>query len=56
MWLIKFMERSVIKGYDILLTGDKKILTYDTDKTNIEGVSESNLLNKTDYNELILTQ
>ena len=50
------MEISGIKEYDVLLTVDKKILAYDANKTNIEGVSELNLLNKTAYNELILAQ
>ena len=33
MWSGKFMARAVIKGYHILLTGDKTILDDDKDET-----------------------
>ena len=39
MWLGKIITRAVIKVYDVLLTGDKKIPADDTDKTKDKGVS-----------------
>ena len=50
------MARSGIKGYDTLLTGDKKNSADDADETKDEGVSALKLLNKKAYNELILAQ
>ena len=50
----KFMTGAGIKGHETLLTGDKKILSDNADKTKPKGVSKSKLLNKTAYNELIL--
>ena len=32
MWLVKFMERDVIKVYNVLLKGDNKIPADDTEK------------------------
>ena len=50
MWLIKFMERSVIKGYDILLTGDRETLSDNKGKTRDNRIMDAlNLLNKTAY-------
>ena len=54
MWSREFAERAEIKGCDVLLTGDKKILADDTDEK--KGVSDLKLLNKTAYNELIPAQ
>ena len=54
MWSGEFMARSVIKGYDVLLTGDKKILADDTDETKVTRNSESKLRNNKAYNELII--
>ena len=56
MWSGKFMERYVIKLYDVLIKDDKKIPTDNLQKTKVEGVFESKLFNNTSYNELILTQ
>ena len=56
MWSGNFTEIAVIRGYNTLLTGDKKILKYDTDQAKDKRVSESNFLNKTAYNELILAK
>ena len=50
------MEIYIIKGYDVLLTGDNKIKTDNWDKTKAEGIFESKLFNNTSYNELVLTQ
>ena len=51
------MARAGIKGYNILLTGDMKILIDDSEATKGKGVtSKLKLLNKTSYNELILSQ
>ena len=50
MWSGKFMARSGIKGYNVLLTGDTKNLE---DKTKEKEVSDLKFLNKTAYNELI---
>ena len=55
MWLRKSMSRTGIKGYHILITGDKNILVGDALK-KIKSFSELKLLNKTAYNNLILTQ
>ena len=33
MWLVKFTARAKIKVYNTILTGDKKILADDADKT-----------------------
>ena len=41
------MEKSGIKGYYFLITGDKEIPADDADKTKLEGFSELKLLNKT---------
>ena len=56
MWSVKFMEISGINRYDILLTGDRKILSDDSDKTKVKLVSYMKLLNITAYNDLILTK
>ena len=56
MWLGKLITRHGIKGYDTLLTGDKKIPGDDTNKTKHRGFSELKFLNKTSYNDLILLQ
>ena len=40
MWSEKFMARSGIKGFDVLLTGDKKIPSDDSEKTKVKGFSE----------------
>ena len=50
----KFMERSEMKGYDVLLTGDNKILADDVYKANEKWVYALKLLNKTAYNDPIL--
>ena len=52
----KLISRSRIKGYNVLLTGDKKIQEDDVDETEVKGGSELKLFNKTAYNELILSQ
>ena len=56
MWSVKFAARVVIKGYDVLLTGDNTILVYDAEKTKLKGFYELKLLNKTANNDLILAQ
>ena len=56
MWSGKLMARYVIKGYHVLITGAKKILADDADKTEDKEFSALNLLNFTSYNELILSQ
>ena len=50
------MERSGIKGYNVLLTGDNKNPADDADKTKEKLVSYLKFLNKTAYNEFILAQ
>ena len=51
------MEISEMNWYDTLLTVDKKILEDGTDKTKYEVVTtELKFVNKTAYNDLILTQ
>ena len=50
------MARGVIKGHHVLLTGAKKILEYDADKTEDKEFSALELLNFTAYNELIISQ
>ena len=50
------MTRSGIKGYNALLTGDKKILSDESYKTKYEVVTELKLTNKAAYNNLILAQ
>ena len=55
MWPGKFMARSEIKGYHVLITGAKKILADDADKTEIKHYALK-LINLTAYNELILAQ
>ena len=52
----KFMARSVIKGYQVLLTGAKKILDGDTEKRKEKEIAALELLNFTDYADLILAQ
>ena len=59
----KFMARSGIKGYHVLLTGVKIITSDDKDETNYrkrireeKEITELKLLNFTAYNELILAQ
>ena len=54
MWSGKFMERSGINVYNVLLTGDKIIPSNDADKTKEKGISVLKVLIKTSYNELIL--
>ena len=54
MWSVKSMARYGIKGYDLLLPGDKIALSDDTYETKVKRVSELKLLNKTAYNELRL--
>ena len=56
MWSGEFMTRSGIKGYNALLTGDKKILSDESYKTKYEVVTELKLTNKAAYNNLILAQ
>ena len=48
------MERAVIKGYHVLLTGDKTIPSDDKDKTKQKEIAEIKLLNFTVYNKLVL--
>ena len=50
------MTREGIKGYHVILTGAKKIPADDEDEIQEKEISELNLLNFTDYNELIITQ
>ena len=53
----KFRAISGVKGYNILLTCDKKIPSDDADKTKDEGVTNAlDFPNKTSYNELILSK
>ena len=56
MWSGNFMERSGIKVYNVLLTGDNKNPADDADKTKEKLVSYLKFLNKTAYNEFILAQ
>ena len=56
MWLVKFMAINGIKLYDVLLTGDKKIPADDADETKYKGFTELNFLDKTSYNEIVITQ
>ena len=56
MWLVKFMDISGIKGYHVLLTGDKKILADGADKTKEKEIAALKLPSFTTYNELIISQ
>ena len=56
MWLVKFMVGSEIKVYYVLLTVDKKIPADDADETKYKGFTELNFLDKTSYNEIVITQ
>ena len=49
------MARSVIRGYDVLLIGDKKILADDAGETKVKGFYYLRLINKIAYNEMILS-
>ena len=51
------MAGSKIKGYNILVTGNTKILVDDTEEIKEIGVTVSlNFLSKTAYNKIILSQ
>ena len=50
------MARDEIKGWYVLLIGDKKNLTDNAQKTKEKLISILKLLNKIEYNEMILTQ
>lgn len=50
------MAKYGFKGYNTLLTCDKKIPADDKDETKGKGVFGYNLINKTDYNEVISAQ
>ena len=52
----KIIARTEIRGYNTVLTGDKEILSYDTEESKDTGVSEFKLPNKTACNKLILAQ
>ena len=56
IWSGKFMARTRIKGYHVLLTGAKKILADDSDETKYKEVPSPKLINFTAYNELILAR
>ena len=56
MWSGKFMARSGIKIYHVLLTGAKKIPADGAYKTEGKGVSALKILSFTAYDELILAQ
>ena len=57
MWSEKFMSRSGIKGYNILIRGDMKTPAGDTEKTSDKRVNALlEFLNKAEYNRLILPQ
>ena len=56
MWLVKLMDISGIKGYHVLLTGDKKILADGADKTKEKEIAALKLPSFTTYNELIISQ
>ena len=56
MWLGKFMAKSGIKGYHVLLAGVKKIWAGDADKTKEKEIAALKLLKFTAYSELILAQ
>ena len=57
MWLAKFMARSGIRGYDILLKGDGETPADNAEETKNNGVTATlKLLNKKSYNKLILAQ
>ena len=56
MWSVKSMAGYGIKGYYVIITGDKKILTYVTGETKEKEVAAIKLLNFTAYNELIIAQ
>ena len=47
------MAKYGFKGYNTLLTCDKKIPADDKDETKGKGVFGYSLINKTDYNEVI---
>ena len=52
----KFMARSGIKEYHVLITGNKKIPEDDADKTQEKDIAAPKLLNFTAYNDLIHAQ
>ena len=55
MWSEKFMERALIKGYNILLTGDMRTLADDVKETKYKEFTDTlKFLNNTSSNELIL--
>ena len=57
MWLGKLIERSIIKGYDFLLTGDMKTTEENSDKTKYKGVTAAlKCLKNRACNELIIYQ
>ena len=57
MSLVKFMERDGIKRYNILITGDTKILADNKEETKYKGDAATfKLISKTAYNGLITSQ
>ena len=57
MWLGKFMETAVIKGYYILLKNNMKTPTDDEDGTKYGGVTDKlKILNNISYSRLIFSQ
>ena len=50
------MAISGSKGYDVQITGAKKILADDANKTKKKDIAALQLLNFTAYNDLILAQ
>ena len=57
MWSVNFVARAVLKGYDILLTGNTKIPADEAEEIKYKEVTVMlELLNKTSYTQLILAQ
>ena len=57
IWSGKITARAGMKGYDILLAGDAEIMAENVDEKRDSRLTATlNLLNKTDYNNLIPAQ
>ena len=56
VWLGKYMTKSGIRGYHVLLTGAKKIPTGDTEKIQQREIFALKLLYFKAYNKLIIAQ
>ena len=56
MWYVKLMKRSGIKEYDNLLLVDQNIPAKEANKIKYEGVNALKMINKKNYNQMIMGQ